>query len=533
MPSRIAIKTLPFLIVLALSIPFFSPHQFFDITDSMDMLNISVSVYELGDLSSAVKTNLETGETVTVYSKYGLGLPFLMVPFLFLYDLVSAVASIPPDYVLGLLNLLVLALTASALNEVIIELGFSFRRALFLSVASVFGTFAFVYMNNFLSEPLQGLLITLAFLFSLRQGRSGIYPVLSAAALSALILTKAASLILLPFFMVYFTYRSVKERAVIRLVFFILPLAASGAAMMWLNYSRFGSPFDFGYGSEAGMFVNPMLKGIKDLMINPGKGILIYAPLAILFPFGLWRLARTRRIEALLIAALFTSNLLLYSAWWAWEGAGTWGPRFLLPLVPLVVAPIAAILDAVYIKAASAVLSAAGLIVNSMGVIVDPPAYNYMVIESTPPSRFVLESTRPKRDYLKYNGKLQPPPYVITSELSEFNSLSGHYWLLKSRLMGDPLNSPPWLDKYPLLEPPLVQSLPAEIRIRLECPPPLLLSAFACPDKRPSSPYYYNAYTTQATKADANGMTEEAQKLNEKAKRGLEGKTLRVLQFGD
>jgi len=531
MPGRLSKKALPFLIVLALSIPFLSPHQFFDITDSMDMFNISVSVYELGDLSSAVKTNLATGETIMVYSKYGLGLPFLMVPFLFLYDLVSAVASIPPDYVLGLLNLLVLALTASALNEVIIELGFSFRRALFLSVASVFGTFAFVYMNNFLSEPLQGLLLTLAFLCSLRQGRSGIYPVLSAAALSALILTKAASIILLPFFIVYFLYRSVKERAIIRVVFFILPLAASGAAMMWLNYSRFGSPFDFGYGSETGMFVNPMLTGIKDLMINPSKGILIYAPLAILFPFGLWRLARTRPIEALLIAALFAANLLLYSAWWAWEGAGTWGPRFLLPLVPLVVAPIAAILDAVYIKAASAVLSAAGLLVNSLGVIVDPPAYNYMVIEST--SQLVLESTRPKRDYLKNNGKLQPPPYVITSELSEFNSLSGHYWILKSRLKGDPLNIPPWLDKYPLLETPLVQSLPTEIRIRLECPPPLLLSAFACPDKRPSSPYYYNAYTTQASKAAAIGMTEEAQMLNEKAKRGLEGKMLRLLQFGD
>jgi len=199
--------------------------------------------------------------------------------------------------------------------------------------------------------------------------------------------------------------------------------------------------------------------------------------------------------------------------------------------VPLVVAPIAAILDAVYIKAASAVLSAAGLLVNSLGVIVDPPAYNYMVIEST--SQLVLESTRPKRDYLKNNGKLQPPPYVITSELSEFNSLSGHYWILKSRLKGDPLNIPPWLDKYPLLETPLVQSLPTEIRIRLECPPPLLLSAFACPDKRPSSPYYYNAYTTQASKAAAIGMTEEAQMLNEKAKRGLEGKMLRLLQFGD
>ena len=525
----LAKKALPFLIVLALSVPFFSPHLFFGITDSLDMLNISVSAYELGDLSSAVKTNLATGEQVKVYSKYGLGLPFLMAPNLFFYDLLSGIAPIEPDYVLGIFNVLMLALTASALNAVIIELGFGSRRALFLSVASVFGTFAFVYMNNFLSEPLQGLLLTLAFLFSLRQSRGAVYPALSSLALSAMVLTKAASLVLAPFFIIYFLYRGVKEKALTRLVFFMLPLVASGAAMMWLNQTRFGSPFDFGYGGEAAMFVNPILNGLKDLLINPGKGIIIYAPLSILLPFGLWRLSRTRPVEALLIAALFAANLILYSAWWAWEGADTWGPRFLLPLVPLVVAPVAALLDGLIMKAAAAVLFAAGLAVNSLGVIVDPTAYNYLVMEST--RDIAIDSVRPTRDYLEGNGELQPPPYVVTTELTDFNVLSGHYWILKSRLKGAPMTQPPWLASYPASELPLAGTLPEEIRIRLDCPAPLILSALSCPDKAPSSPYYYDAYTTQASKAAALGMSEAAHRLNEKAKRGIDGKRLRLSQM--
>lgn len=526
---RISKNAFPFLIVLALSIPFFSPHLFFGITDSIDMLNISVSAYELGDLSSAVKTNLDTGETVMVYSKYGLGLPFLMVPFLILYDILSSMASIPPDYVLGIVNLLVLALIASVLNAVIIELGFSRRRALFLSVASISGTFAFVYMNNFLSEPLQGLLLTLAFLLALRQAKGALYPVLCALTLSALVLTKAASLVLLPFFVLYFTYRSLTEKDFSRLVFFIVPLAASGAAMMWLNYSRFGSPFDFGYGSEAGMFVNPMLKGIKDLIINPGKGILIYAPLTMLLPLGLYRLAKTRRPEALLIAALFIANLLLYSKWWAWEGADTWGPRFLLPLVPLAVAPVAALLNGIFMKAAVALLFAIGFAVNSLGAVVDPTAYNYLVMEST--REIKVETVRPDRDYLQRNGRLQPPPYVVTTEVPAFNVLSGHCWILRSMLSGSTLAQPPWFESYPQFRPPLKESLPQEIRIRLECPSPLLLSAIMCPDRKPSSPYYYDAYTTQASKAVALGLTEAARRLNEKAQRGLDGKKLRLLQM--
>src|SRR3972149_1808241 len=115
MPGRLSKKALPFLIVLALSIPFLSPHQFFDITDSMDMFNISVSVYELGDLSSAVKTKLATGETTMVYSKYGLGLPFLMVPFNFRPELGAVVAFRAEVFMDGIENHRDAALTASAL----------------------------------------------------------------------------------------------------------------------------------------------------------------------------------------------------------------------------------------------------------------------------------------------------------------------------------------------------------------------------------------------------------------------------------
>ena len=508
-------KAIPFFLVLALSAPFFSAYQLFSISDSEDMLNLSVSIYELGDLSSAVKTNLVTGEVVRIYSKYGVGLPFLMVPFLFLYDLLSALVIVPPDLILGAVNILLLALTASVLHSIIVELGFSNRRALFLSVASVFGTFAFVYMNNFLSEPLQGLLLTSAFLFLIKSGsRPRLYAVLAGLSLSAAVFTKAANIALLPFFIAYCLYRSLKEKDhILRPLSFFTPLALSGALMIWLNLSRYGSPFDFGYGSEAGMFVNPVLKGVKDLLINPGKGILIYAPAMLLFPYAVWRLSIRKKAEALLILSLFAANFLLYSAWWAWEGADTWGPRFLLPLIPLAIAPLAALPASAIFKAALPALFAAGFIVNLGGVLVDSSAYNYMVLEST--RNIELKTARPQRDYLESNGRLQPPPYVVTTELPEFNVLSGHLWVLRARSGADLFNTPPWLTAYPALKTPPIESLPDEVRR----------------EKSPSSPYYYDAYTLQASKAGALGKHKAAERLVEKAERGIEGKRLRLKQM--
>lgn len=522
---------LTFLLVILLSLPFFSVYQFFSITDSMDMLNMSISIYELHDLSIAVRVNTLTGEAARLYSKYGLGLPFLMVPFLFAYDVLSSFVTIPPAYVLGAVNIIVIALTAAALHALIVQLGFSWKRAIFLSIAAVFGTFAYAYINNFLSEPLQGLFLCCALLFIISQRRLRLYAFLAGLAIGAVVFTKAANLVFLPIFSAYLIYRCVREKDTFgRLASFFAPLIVIGIIMMWLNMSRFGSPFDFGYGAEAGMFVNPIHSGIKNLLVNPSKGLLIYAPVTLLFPYALLKLARTKRPEAILIAALFIVNLTLYSAWWAWEGADTWGPRFLLPLVPAAVAPLAAIMDRTLSKALIAALFVAGFMATFIAVFVDASAYNYIVLKST--AGLELDTVRPKRDYLAYEGRLQVPPYVVTSEVPEFNVLSGHFWLLLGRVSGEGLSTPPWLEKYPAQKPPAIDDLPEEIRIRIKCAPPRLFSYFTCPDKAPSSPYYYDAYHLQAAKAEALGNNEAAEKLKTKAQRGLPEKRLRLIQMG-
>lgn len=508
------------------------------------MLNMSVSIYELHDASQAVRVNLSTGEAAKVYSKYGLGLPLFMVPFLLANDALHNVFSaVNSQFIISTPNLVIMGLIAEVVFLTLTGLGYGFARALPLSIASVFGTAVYPYMNVFLSEPLQGLAITASFLFLLR-GRSSrsaktasFHMALGAIAFCFLVLTKAANLVFLPLLCVYVMI-SVRDKAGGIKIFasFAVPVAAFGMGVAWFNWHRFGSIFDFGYGGEAAMFVNPVLAGIYNFLFNPDKSILLFAPAILLLPYALWRFAKRFFIEGVLISSLILVNLVFYSAWWAWEGGDSWGPRFLLPLVPLSIVPLAEVMGKRLMNLAAALLFATGFLVNLIGVVQDPAGYNYIVLKST--AGMDVATGRPKRDY----DTEQAPPYVVTSNISEFNVLSGHLWLLKARFEGWrtglglgagnlAMQSPPWIDKYPENQPPPYGSLPEEIRIRIECPPPLFLSLISCPGKSPSVPYYYDALTLQSEKAEALGDIKAASRLREKAAGEAHEKRKRLMQM--
>ena len=57
------------------------------------------------------------------------------------------------------------------------------------------------------------------------------------------------------------------------------------------NSARFGHPLRFGY-EDVG-FTTPLLTGMAGLLFEPTKSLLLFAPIAVLLPFALWRLWRT------------------------------------------------------------------------------------------------------------------------------------------------------------------------------------------------------------------------------------------------
>lgn len=111
---------------------------------------------------------------------------------------------------------------------------------------------------------------------------------------------------------------------------------ALGLTLYFLeNTLERGNPFDRGYGQEHFAFA-PL--NVLYVLISPGKGIFWFIPTVLLSGVLLWnkrlRQTLTPELWPLIMSWYgFSAGLvLLYGSWWAWGGAGYWGPRFFLLL---------------------------------------------------------------------------------------------------------------------------------------------------------------------------------------------------------
>ena len=82
-------------------------------------------------------------------------------------------------------------------------------------------------------------------------------------------------------------------------------------------------------------------KGLAGLLISPGRGLFWYAPILFIAFAAFPRFFRTHPVEAVLVAVVSLSSLFLHAAYVIWWGGFGWGPRFLVPIIPLWCFPLA------------------------------------------------------------------------------------------------------------------------------------------------------------------------------------------------
>ncbi|MGE5717172.1 MAG: hypothetical protein ACM369_11025, partial [Acidobacteriota bacterium] len=165
------------------------------------------------------------------------------------------------------------------------------------------------------------------------------------------------------------------------------------------------------------------------------------------------------RGAALATGGSLAGFLAVYSGWWAWDGSGGWGPRFLVPLVPLLAACAGAAAVTPARRAAGAMLVVLGAAVNALGTF-QAEAATFYYVSSTGLARV------PRALYEEYPVSFRPPEsrdgtyflprYVPAASDPAFSVLRIHPFLLANRLSEQDdearrrrLSSPPWLSTSP------------------------------------------------------------------------------------
>ena len=289
-------------------------------------------------------------------SKYGIGISLLyapfMLPFFWLRDAIPvfhdaayhgemlysdalyAVAVAP-------VQALVTAASAYLVARTIRILGFGERAALWGLILYGLGSPALVYARGDYAQPLSGLCwiaaISAALLF--RQSGRQRWLILSALAILYGVLTRvvdgslalpAVMLLVVPDLRV----RAWRWDAWRSLVILTAGWAAGIALTLLVNWMRFGSALNFGYGGES--WTGSPLIGLAGSLISPGRGLLWSFPAIVLLIPGvrvLWG-GRQRLVMAALVG-LAVLELLNVSLWWIWWGGWDWGLRLFVPALPV------------------------------------------------------------------------------------------------------------------------------------------------------------------------------------------------------
>lgn len=297
-----------------------------------------------------------------LYSRKGIGMGLLAYPLLWLALYWPGIGLV---HAALLLNPFLTAWTGALLYRTGRRLGWKASTASATALIFGVGTLAWPYTQTFFSDPVcgWGLFATLHGLVCYAQSGRKRYLMGSGAAWGIAYLARSVNLVTLPIFvgalLVALHRRHGKpgrvtiDRAFVDtllrrhwrpLVSFWLPVVASGLLSLWWNYARYGSIWESGY-VESEAFSAPWLFGIGGLLAGPARGFFWYSPILLLGILGIswfWRESRWLTTMILLISLVY---LLLYGKWYMWHGGYSWGPRFLVPLVPLLALLIGPVWD--------------------------------------------------------------------------------------------------------------------------------------------------------------------------------------------
>ena len=334
------------------------------------------------------------------------------------------------------------ALLACALYLLLVVLGARPRRAVPVTLVVIAASPIVVYSRFFYGEICQTALFvcwTLSWLW-VRRRPSPAGLLLHGALIGLCVLAKSTFAVLLPWLVVdLWLQRRSDRRPVLDAAWVALGGAPFAALFFAYNFLRFGDPlaqnYDAGYDSGFG-FDNPLLTGLFGMFLSPGKSVFLYAPLVLVSFLGLRaRLVRAPAHAAVLLGPSLVLTLLV-AKWWGWGGDWSWGPRLLIPTIPLLSIAGLPIFGPAPIPRRVWLAGAAGLAVNALGVLIHPIVYNQIV-------------------HTMHRGIFHAPgPWAfVRDDLSflhfdpMFSPLKGHLWLLRANLLGIPLEQEmPWKD---------------------------------------------------------------------------------------
>lgn len=317
-------------------------------------------------------THVAEGIDGALYSKRGLGyslafwLPWQVAQFLPAPGAIQLAA---------FTNVLVTLGIAALLMRLLVELGVTEQRAAAIGLVYGLATPAWPYARYLFSEPLTALFAATALwlVLSPRTEFGRWTPVLCGLVAGSAVLVHAMNALVVFLFGAWWAWKGGKRHTPVPLIGFLAGLVPAALLLAGLNWARYGHPLTAGYTAPEERFVWSYAQSLPGLLVSPGKGVIWFVP-AVVPSLVAWRTLWNRRPDvAVLLGAWAVGFLFLVGGWFMWWGGWSWGTRYWVALLPVLLLPLGWT-GRWYPRAERWLLvgaAVAGFVVNALGVAAD------------------------------------------------------------------------------------------------------------------------------------------------------------------
>ncbi len=348
------------------------------VNDGHQMLSTAFALVHDGEVGISWNTwqGVPRGPSECV-SRYGMGQSLLeTLPVLASRALWSRHPGTPTAPLFALVPVACLSAAAWGAARAALALGAGPFASLLFGLALPLATPLLGYAASGLSEPLQAaavsLLVAAAVVLRTEEGCGAGWEVAAGLAAGAALLAKSVLVVVVGPLALVAALRAGSDAARGRFRWRVVVWGGlAGSAWALFEIVRFGRLFG---GYEGFGFSHPLVDGLLRLTVYPNKGLLWYAPLALLAPAGLAVLWKRDRLLAAALPVAAVTLLVLVARWFAWDGQAGWGPRLLVPLLPILVVLAAAASVSSRLRFGALALGLLGIAVNVLALLVPFPS---------------------------------------------------------------------------------------------------------------------------------------------------------------
>lgn len=312
----------------------------------------------------------QNGDRIEFFMPGSILGPLIGVPF---YLLAIYTNTEPVNVVPFFINSIIIALTSLIIFLIGSQIFKSAKTGFVLALVFNCTTFVWPYNTSFFLQPVLALTLITSVYFLTKEmhGIRYVDSILSGLFLGMSILIHPSAVILIPGFLLY---GIIKLKTRKKIMIFIGAFYVTASIQIITNYLKYNDPLSFGYNAIGVVSEHSNWEGILGLLFSPGWGIMFYFPLAILLPISLFRMYSKDKTLLFLITYSFVVSWLFFGtlATPHWSGFGAWGPRYFIPILPLLVISLGYLflsMSNIY-KLFFVVLASIGFVVNLLGKLV-------------------------------------------------------------------------------------------------------------------------------------------------------------------